>query len=123
MVRCLNFDFIGTNPDESSEDVGTIQVPTSWRNVLQRPDTIEMLFEFYANTDPPRSSKAMEAVILLCSIRRSIFPTDKDRAEFLGRLMTGILVGQVAQDVVAYVDPLGDGEVVPVGGDELREGV
>lgn len=33
------------------------------------------------------------------------------------------LVGQVAQDVVAYVDPLGDGEVVPVGGDELREGV
>ena len=33
------------------------------------------------------------------------------------------LVGQVAQDVVAYVDPLGHGEVVPVGGDELREGV
>lgn len=90
MVRCLNFDFIGTNPDESTEDVGTIQAPTSWRNVLQDPATIEMLFEFYANTDPPRSSKAMEAVILLCSVRRSLFPTDKDRAEFLGRLMTGI---------------------------------
>jgi hypothetical protein len=26
--RCLSFDFIGTNPDESSEDVGTIQVST-----------------------------------------------------------------------------------------------
>lgn len=90
VVRCLNFDFIGTNPDESTEDVGTIQAPTSWRNVLQDPATIEMLFEFYANTDPPRSSKAMEAVILLCSVRRSLFPTDKDRAEFLGRLMTGI---------------------------------
>lgn len=24
---CLGFDFIGTNPDESAEDVGTIQVP------------------------------------------------------------------------------------------------
>ena len=79
VVRCLNFDFIGTNPDESTEDVGTIQAPTSWRNVLQDPGTIEMLFEFYANTDPPRSSKAMEAVILLCSVRRSLFPTDKDR--------------------------------------------
>lgn len=90
VVRCLNFDFIGTNPDESTEDVGTIQAPTSWRNVLQDSATIEMLFEFYANTDPPRSSKAMEAVILLCSVRRSLFPTDKDRAEFLGRLMTGI---------------------------------
>lgn len=25
-TRCLSFDFIGTNPDESAEDVGTIQV-------------------------------------------------------------------------------------------------
>ena len=90
VVRCLNFDFIGTNPDESTEDVGTIQAPTSWRTVLQDATTIEMLFEFYSKTEPPRSSKAMEAVILLCSVRRSLFPTDKDRAEFLGRLMTGI---------------------------------
>jgi len=89
-VRCLNFDFIGTNPDESTEDVGTIQAPTSWRSVLQDPATIELLFDFYANTEPPRSSKAMEAVILLCSVRRSLFPSDKDRAAFLGRLMTGI---------------------------------
>mmetsp|Transcript_20342 Transcript_20342/g.38262 ORF Transcript_20342/g.38262 Transcript_20342/m.38262 type:complete len:1118 (-) Transcript_20342:416-3769(-) len=89
-VRCLNFDFIGTNPDESSEDVGTIQAPTSWRTVLQDPATLELLFDFYRNTEPPRSSKAMEAVILLCSIRRSLFPTDKDRAAFLGRLMAGI---------------------------------
>jgi exportin-7 len=32
----------------------------------------------------------MEALILLSSIRRSLFPTDKDRAAFLGRLITGI---------------------------------
>lgn len=89
-VKCLNFDFIGTNPDESSEDVGTIQAPTSWRSVLQDPSTIELLFEFYKNTSPPRSSKAMEAIILLCSVRRSLFPTDKDRAAHLGRAMTGI---------------------------------
>lgn len=90
LVRCLNFDFIGTNPDESVEDVGTIQAPTTWRTVLQDPSTLELLFEFYANFEPPRSSRAMEAVILLCSIRRSLFPTDKDRAAFLGRLMGGI---------------------------------
>eukprot|EP00586_Coscinodiscus_wailesii_P002586 CAMPEP_0172484254 /NCGR_PEP_ID=MMETSP1066-20121228/11629_1 /TAXON_ID=671091 /ORGANISM="Coscinodiscus wailesii, Strain CCMP2513" /LENGTH=1123 /DNA_ID=CAMNT_0013248627 /DNA_START=273 /DNA_END=3644 /DNA_ORIENTATION=+ len=89
-VRCLNFDFIGTNPDESVEDVGTIQAPTAWRTVLQDPSTLELLFEFYSKCDPPRSSRAMEAVILLCSIRRSLFPTDKDRAAFLGRLMGGI---------------------------------
>jgi exportin-7 len=89
-VRCLSFDFIGTNPDESTEDVGTIQAPTSWRALLQDPATTELLFDFYANTSPPQSSKAMEAIILLASVRRSLFPTDKDRAAFLGRLITGI---------------------------------
>ena len=89
-MRCLNFDFIGTNPDESTEDVGTIQAPTSWRPLLQDPATTELFFEFYATADPPRSSKAMEAIILLSSVRRSLFPTDKDRAAFLGRLMAGI---------------------------------
>mmetsp|Transcript_42128 Transcript_42128/g.76004 ORF Transcript_42128/g.76004 Transcript_42128/m.76004 type:complete len:1110 (+) Transcript_42128:281-3610(+) len=89
-VRCLNFDFIGTNPDESTEDVGTIQAPTNWRPVLQDPGTTELLLDFYANTDPPRSNKAMEAVILICSVRRSLFPSDKEREAFLGRVMTGI---------------------------------
>jgi exportin-7 len=32
----------------------------------------------------------MEAIILMCSVRRSLFPTDKDRAEFLARVMVGI---------------------------------
>ncbi len=89
-VRCLNFDFIGTNPDESTEDVGTLQAPTTWRPILQEPTTIELLFELYKNTTPPRSSKSMEAIILLCSVRRSLFPTDKDRGIFLGRVMNGI---------------------------------
>lgn len=89
-VKCLSFDFIGTNPDESTEDVGTIQAPTSWRPVLQDPATTELLFDFYAKTDPPQSSKAMEAIILLSSTRRSLFPTDKDRGAFLGRFIAHI---------------------------------
>lgn len=90
IVRCLSFDFIGTNPDESNEDVGTIQVPTSWRPLLSDPATTELLFEFYATTEPPRSSRAMEAIILMASVRRSIFPTDKDRGAYLGRFINGI---------------------------------
>jgi exportin-7 len=86
----LNFDFIGTNPDESTEDVGTIQAPTAWRPLLSDPATTDLLFYFYANTKPPQSARAMEAIILLSSVRRSLFPTDKDRAAFLGRLINGI---------------------------------
>ena len=89
-VQCLNFDFIGTNPDESTEDVGTIQVPSAWRSVIQDPATIKLLVDFYAKAEPPRSDKGMEAIILLCSVRWSLSPTDKDRAVFLGRLMKGI---------------------------------
>lgn len=90
VVRCLSFDFIGTNPDESTEDVGTIQAPTSWRGLLSDAATTDLLFYFYANTEPPQSSKSMEALILLSSVRRSLFPTDKDRAAFLSRLINGI---------------------------------
>ncbi|GMI31150.1 hypothetical protein TrRE_jg11440 [Triparma retinervis] len=91
-VRCLSFDFIGTNPDESSEDVGTIQVPSNWKTVIQDPDTMALFVFFYTNFDPPRSSKAMEALILLCSCRRSLFSTDRDRAEFLQRLMNAVTI-------------------------------
>ena len=89
-VRCLNFDFIGTNPDEAADDVGTIQAPTSWRPLIADPATTDLLFDFYAKTEPPQSSRSMEAIILLSSVRRSLFPTDKDRAAFLGRLVSGI---------------------------------
>ena len=89
-VRCLNFDFIGTQPDESSEDVGTIQIPSSWASIIQDHATLDLLFDFYAKTEPPQSNKAMEAIILMCSVRRSLFPSDKERSAFLARVITGI---------------------------------
>ncbi len=38
-------------------------------------------------------------------------------------LQIGSLIGEVGQDVIANVNALRDGEVVPVGSDELREGI
>ncbi|KFM69941.1 Exportin-7, partial [Stegodyphus mimosarum] len=29
--NCISFDFIGTSPDESSDDLCTVQIPTTWR--------------------------------------------------------------------------------------------
>lgn len=90
VVKCLSFDFIGTNPDDSSEDVNTIQVPSAWRSVMQDTATMNILIEFYNNTEPPRSSSAMQALILLSSVRRSLFRTDKERSQFLGQMMTSV---------------------------------
>ena len=48
-VRCLSFDFIGTNPDESAEDVGAVQIPSAWRALIQEPATLQLLFDLYAS--------------------------------------------------------------------------
>jgi exportin-7 len=99
---CLGFDFIGTNPDESAEDVGTIQVPAAWRDIVQEPSTIELLMFFYRSTQPPVSNVAMKALVHLSSVRRSIFLTDPDRMAFLSSIMTcirDILKGGVGLEV------------------------
>ena len=49
---CLCFDFIGTSVDESSDDLGTVQIPNEWKkefinmenNVLKTP---KLFFELY----------------------------------------------------------------------------
>lgn len=46
-LNCLTFDFIGTLPDESSDDVNTIQVPTSWRPVLLDFSLLQLFFDLY----------------------------------------------------------------------------
>jgi exportin-7 len=87
----LSFDFIGTNPEDSSEDVGTIQVPSGWRPVVQDNVTMKVFFDCYRDSSPPRSNYALEAIVQLSSIRRSLFATDKERTIFLQFLMTNII--------------------------------
>ena len=89
-TACLSFDFIGTNPEESPEDVGTVQVPSTWRPIVQDTLTMQLFFDFYLNTEPPRSSQALEAIVQLSSVRRSLFAVEKERTVFLDHLMKNI---------------------------------
>lgn len=34
-LNCLSYDFIGTCVDESTEDVTTVQIPSSWRPLFE----------------------------------------------------------------------------------------
>ena len=36
LLACLTFDFIGTAPEESTDDTGTLQIPTAWRPGILR---------------------------------------------------------------------------------------
>ncbi|XP_031473767.1 uncharacterized protein LOC116246177 isoform X3 [Nymphaea colorata] len=88
-LKCLSFDFVGTSLDESSDELGTIQIPSAWRQVLEDPQTLQIFFDYYAITKPPLSKEALECLVRLASVRRSLFANDTERSKFLARLMTG----------------------------------
>ncbi|GBC18414.2 uncharacterized protein OCT59_006460 [Rhizophagus irregularis] len=87
--NCLAFDFIGTTPDESGEDVGSIQVTSSWRSTIEDQTFLQTMFEAYKRFQPPHSSQVMEVLVQISSIRRSLF-NEEERSKFLHALMQGI---------------------------------
>lgn len=90
IYNCLSFDFIGSNPDDSSDDIGTIQVPTSWRSIVQDYKTLELFFNIYNMSQSSLNKICLEILIQLSSIRRSIFNSEIDRKNFLQTLINNI---------------------------------
>nr|GMD36638.1 exportin-7-like isoform X1 [Ipomoea batatas] len=88
-LKCLSFDFIGTSIDESSDEFGTIQVSSSWKSILEESSTLQIFFDYYAFAKAPLSKEALECLVRLASIRRSVFTNDAARSKFLAHLMTG----------------------------------
>ncbi|KAJ3210216.1 Exportin 7 [Dinochytrium kinnereticum] len=89
---CLSFDFIGTNPDEASEDVGSIssKVPASWKSVMSDLGTLRGLFEAYNTFPSPRvSSQVMECLSLVISCRRSLF-NEEEKTKLLSWILEAI---------------------------------
>ncbi|CAL5431401.1 unnamed protein product [Camellia sinensis] len=99
-LKCLSFDFVGTSFDESSDDFGSVQIPSSWKPVIEDPSTLQIFFDYYAITKPLLSreyhdslwfipAKALECLVRLASVRRSLFTNDTTRLKYLAHLMTG----------------------------------
>ncbi|XVF00108.1 hypothetical protein REPUB_Repub03eG0256800 [Reevesia pubescens] len=88
-LKCLSFDFVGTSIDESSEEFGTVQIPSSWRPVLEDSSTLQIFFDYYSITKLPLSKEALECLVRLASVRRSLFANDAARSKFIAHLMTG----------------------------------
>uniref|UniRef100_A0A2K6ELM4 Importin N-terminal domain-containing protein n=1 Tax=Propithecus coquereli TaxID=379532 RepID=A0A2K6ELM4_PROCO len=78
VLNCLNFDFIGSAADESSDDLSTVQIPTTWRTTLEG---IHFWFE--------RFHQALSCLVQFASTRRSLF-SSPERAKYLGNLIKGV---------------------------------
>ncbi|KAJ1634366.1 armadillo-type protein [Pavlovales sp. CCMP2436] len=90
-LLALSYDFIGTTLDEASEELGTIQVPSSWRGLMEDASTMQLFFDIYSTSQPPHSSTALECLVQLASLRRSLFSSEAQRGLFLNRLLGGVL--------------------------------
>eukprot|EP00033_Pygsuia_biforma_P003298 GCRY01003615.1.p1 GENE.GCRY01003615.1~~GCRY01003615.1.p1 ORF type:complete len:1074 (-),score=340.38 GCRY01003615.1:314-3535(-) len=90
-LKCLSFDFLGTSPDESGEDLTTIQIPAAWISVFENTGTIDMFFTIYT-TGSRNSALAMQVLVLIVSARRTLFSTESERIAFFSHLLKGLVV-------------------------------
>ncbi|KAJ8686986.1 hypothetical protein QAD02_022780 [Eretmocerus hayati] len=87
--NCLSFDFIGTATDESSDDLCTVQIPTSWRPAFLDFTTLKLFFDLYHNLPNTLSHLALACLVQIASVRRSLF-SNTERAKFLTHLVNGV---------------------------------
>ncbi|OQR66766.1 exportin-7-like, partial [Tropilaelaps mercedesae] len=93
--NCLTFDFIGTSPDESSDDLCTVQIPTGWRPIFleglpgEGGNTVQLFFDLYQCLPSPMASVALSCAVQIASVRRSLF-NNAERAKFLSHLVDGV---------------------------------
>ncbi|KAI9317921.1 armadillo-type protein [Dichotomocladium elegans] len=90
LIKCLSYDFAGTNLDDAGEDIGTVQIPASWRPVFEDENFVPTLFNAYRDFPPPLSSKVMECLVQVASVRKALFSGDTERKNFVMNMMQGI---------------------------------
>ena len=87
-LACLSFDFVGGSQDESGEDLGTLHVPMGWHSVIEDPNTSKLFLDNYkaiCKSDSTQSSKCLECLVQLASMRRTLFATDQLRIQNIRR--------------------------------------
>jgi exportin-7 len=65
--KCLSYDFIGTSPEESQDDVGTVQIPSSWKSLFEDDNTIKLFLSIYKVSRPPHSVLVYAVIIIQCN--------------------------------------------------------
>ncbi|XP_059083848.1 exportin-7-like [Tigriopus californicus] len=100
--NCLTFDFIGTSTDESSDDLCTVQIPTSWRPAFLEVSTLQLFFDLYSSLPVSLSPLALSCLVQIASVRRSLF-NNAERGKFLNQLVTG--VREILQSPNGLQDP------------------
>ncbi|KAM9979902.1 hypothetical protein ACTFIZ_006158 [Dictyostelium cf. discoideum] len=81
---CLSFDFIKTTSIDSSEEILTVQIPSQWKSTFDENNPLELFFKIYKQY---HSTKSLECILQIVSIRRSFFTTEDERVKFLASIV------------------------------------
>jgi len=68
--NCLTFDFIGMSTDESSNDLNTVQISTSWRPAFLDFTSLKLFFDLYHSLPNTLSCLALSCLVQIASVRR-----------------------------------------------------
>jgi exportin-7 len=66
-----------------------LQIPSSWRSLIEDPSTLQLFLDYYNSTSLPGSAVALDCLVRLASVRRSLFSSESERSKFLNRLVNG----------------------------------
>ncbi|KAJ8654541.1 hypothetical protein O0I10_009847 [Lichtheimia ornata] len=102
LLKCLSYDFAGTNLDDAGEDIGTVQIPAAWRPIFENESFVPTLFTAYREFPPPLCSKVMECLVQVASVRKALFSGDTERTSFVLSMMQGI------QDIIITSQGMND---------------
>ncbi len=95
MELCLNalkFDFVGIFPDESTEDIGTIQIPAPWKPLFEESDTVQLFWRLYLQLPGKYGKyKVLQILVMLSSVRRSLFTGEDERKVYLNKFIDGMI--------------------------------
>lgn len=92
ILNSLKFDFVGIFPDESTDDVGTVQVPATWRTMFEEGDVIGLFWNWYATLaySEQLQCKVLQILVNMASVRRSLFTGDDERKAYLQKFLLGM---------------------------------
>lgn len=107
--NCLSFDFMGTIPDETSDEQSTVMVPHSW-SMLREEGIPKLFFDTFSRSCtyswPECAQLCLQCLVLLAALRRSFFQREEDRTRLLASMMqgtTGVLASKMGlQDPQCY---------------------
>ncbi|KNC52190.1 importin-beta domain-containing protein [Thecamonas trahens ATCC 50062] len=103
VAECFSFDFIGTLTDDQRAKNSSLQIPDGWRESIEDPDTLQLLFTLYSHA-AVYSSKALEVITLFVAVRRSLFSSEDVRLKYLNQHMQFVI------NVLEHSVALGDEE-------------